>query len=502
MSLSTNFPTTRPSLLLDFVNSGQMDPRITFSRASGATWFNSAGTLIGVDSSTTSLTVGTGWQTLTLAATAGVDRGWTVGTSVQLSASTATNTMTGVVVSYTASTQTLVVSVASIVGSGTYATWQVSNLMPRLDYNPSTLAAQGLLIEEARTNSIRNNTMQGAVAGTPGTLPTNWASQINTTTGLSSSVIGTGTENGITYLDVRLNGTASGAGSFDLFFEPANSLASLTGQTWTGSLYWKLQAGSTTGLSAAQFRTYEYTSGVTFIVSQSVNLSFPTSAALNTQRAPATFTLSGGPTTAFQRPLIAFNIANGAAIDITLRIGLPQLEQGAFATSVIPTTTTALTRSADVASVNTLSPWYNVSAGTMYAEIGSAPVNTIPQFAYALNDNLGGGLGQVFTRRTGGSTVNTAVSDGGVTQADIGSLTTVAGSATYKVASAFAANDFAISLNGGAVVTDTSGALPSTIAKLFLGQNYVGGQVLNGYLRRITYYPRRLSNAELQAITA
>jgi hypothetical protein len=25
---------------------------------------------------------------------------------------------------------------------------------------------------------------------------------------------------------------------------------------------------------------------------------------------------------------------------------------------------------------------------------------------------------------------------------------------------------------------------------------------LNGYLRRITYYPRRLSNAELQAMTA
>ncbi|MFM6192892.1 MAG: hypothetical protein ACKPFF_10615, partial [Planktothrix sp.] len=45
---------------------------------------------------------------------------------------------------------------------------------PRFDHNPNTKESLGLLIEEQRTNSIRNNTMQGAVAGTPGTLPTNW----------------------------------------------------------------------------------------------------------------------------------------------------------------------------------------------------------------------------------------------------------------------------------------------------------------------------------------
>jgi hypothetical protein len=42
----------------------------------------------------------------------------------------------------------------------------------------------------------------------------------------------------------------------------------------------------------------------------------------------------------------------GVAIDITLRIGMPQLEQGAFATSVIPTTTATVTRATDVASIN------------------------------------------------------------------------------------------------------------------------------------------------------
>jgi hypothetical protein len=178
-----------------------------------------------------------------------------------------------------------------------------------------------------------------------------------------------------------------------------------------------------------------------------------------------------------------------------------QLEAGAFPTSYIPTTTTALTRAADVALVNTLSPWYNASAGTIYAEVGSAPVNNIVQVAWEFNDNLGGGAGRIVTRRTAGGNLATFIVSGGVTQADVGSSTTAAASSTYKFASAWTAGDEGVSLNGATAVTGTPAVIPSTISKLFLGQNFGNLQALNGYLRRITYYPRRLSNAELQAIT-
>lgn len=45
MTAITNLPNLRPSLLLDFANSGRVDPRITFSRASTATYFDNKGVL-------------------------------------------------------------------------------------------------------------------------------------------------------------------------------------------------------------------------------------------------------------------------------------------------------------------------------------------------------------------------------------------------------------------------------------------------------------------------
>ena len=53
--------------------------------------------------------------------------------------------------------------------TGTLA--QVAADVPRFDYNPATLACRGLLLEEARTNGIRNPRAEGATPGTPGTMP-------------------------------------------------------------------------------------------------------------------------------------------------------------------------------------------------------------------------------------------------------------------------------------------------------------------------------------------
>src|SRR5262252_4479177 len=56
----------------------------------------------------------------------------------------------------------------------------------------------GTSSEEARTNSVTNNSMQGAAAGTPGTLPTNWTADQGTC-GLANpaNINGTGSEAGM-----------------------------------------------------------------------------------------------------------------------------------------------------------------------------------------------------------------------------------------------------------------------------------------------------------------
>jgi hypothetical protein len=70
----------------------------------------------------------------------------------------------------------------------------------------------------------------------------------------------------------------------------------------------------------------------------------------------------------------------------------------------------------------------------------------------------------------------------------------------YKFASAFKVNDFA-TVTTGAVVTDTSGTVPTGINQLVLG----GGSsttILNGHIRTFTFYPQRLTNVQLQELAA
>jgi hypothetical protein len=368
---------------------------------------------------------------------------------------------------------------------------------PRFDYNPSTLAAQGLLIEESRTNSIRNNTMVGAVAGvigSGGAAPTNWSLDFP---GLTRQIVGTGTSNGITWIDLRFSGTTTNTyGSLNL--EGANIVSASNGQSWAHSAWVSVVGGSTANINSISLSANQYTITPTYL-STLTGTNIVSSVSATFSRFASTLTTNNA-SVAYVQPVVAFAWANGAAIDITLRIGLPQLEQGAFATSVIPTTTTALTRAADVASVNTLSPWFNATEGTLYTESQQLAAQTAALFPRIVAVDDGSTNNAILHLwRTDTSRLYANAVSSGSGQYDLGA-NGVTQTNVNKMASAFAANNFAASINGGSVLTDLAGVVPSGLTTLRIGRSS-GTDYLNGYLRRITYYPRRLANADLQAIT-
>jgi hypothetical protein len=78
---------------------------------------------------------------------------------------------------------------------------------------------------------------------------------------------------------------------------------------------------------------------------------------------------------------------------------------------------------------------------------------------------------------------------------------TIALGSTQTVALGYATNSIGFSANGATPTTDSAATVPSSGMTTVALANRNSANYLNGYLRRITYYPRRLSNAELQTLT-
>jgi hypothetical protein len=365
-------------------------------------------------------------------------------------------------------------------------------------YDPvsGTVRSLGLLVEEARTNSIRNNTGVGAVVGTPGTPPTNWSIGTNNS-GLVREIIGTGVENGISYIDVKFSGTTSNNSEFFISPEPGIAAIASNGQTWTGTFFVRLIDGSISNIVSARVVTRGVnSSGSQLTISTGVDVkSLLNNTSFASNRFNAIVTTSNDTTAAVQTYFACVH-NSGVAINITLRIGLPQLELGAFPTSVIPTSGSTVTRTADNVSMvgENFSSWYNSSEGTVYAEAN--PGSFVAQRVVC--DLGANALHRITLLKGTNGNAFWFVNNGNNTQA---SLQFSPWNTTGKLSGAYKLNDFASSFNGSTVLTDDSGLLPENVNKMDIGKRADGSNYLNGTIRNITYYPKRLPNAFLQNLT-
>ena len=379
-----------------------------------------------------------------------------------------------------------------------------SNNVPRFDHDAATGSSLGLLIEEARTNSIRNAQAGGAVAGSSGTAPTNWAIT-GTANGVTREIVAVNTEDGLSYIDVKYSGTPTSNGSANVVFESNTHVAASSGQTWTASAYIRLAGGALTNATVRkQVSGRLVTSGSVVAGQEGITIIAPDSAALRTQRRSATFTFTSSDVASVVS-FVNVTYTSGQPIDLTLRIAAPQLEQGAFPTSYIPTTTAAATRSADSAVVTPISGFYNQSEGTLFAEFTVNSLAASGQFPRVVDIGSTGNSFRIETYASGASL-------------GIGSYVTTASSNAYgvfgnasglglvtKAATAIKTDDFRTAVNGSLFGSaDSSGALPSAenMTTLGIGRQAVGVSTsANQYIRKLAYWPRRLSNTLLQQLT-
>jgi len=360
---------------------------------------------------------------------------------------------------------------------------------PRFDHSGGT--SLGLLIEEQRTNSIRNSQAGGAAVGTPGTLPTSgW--EVTLPTGLSREIVATGTQAGFNYIDLRISGTRSGGTSTAIIrLETATQVVASTGQVWSGSVYLALIAGSFSQVGTPRLNLVERAAGGAAINTYDESISGATS---SLQRFALTATMADA-TAARVNLQLQGSISDGNTVDFTLRIAAPQLEQGAFATSYIPTTGATATRSADNAVVTPISSFYNQAEGTMFAEWSS--LGTSNQPAWTIDD------GSINERMLLHYNINGFpvwfVGSGGITQAVLVLGDTYIPGNVTKLAGTAKENDFQAARDGVLGLADTDGVMP------IVSRVRIGGRepnvVLSGHIRKIAYWPKRLSNELLQQLT-
>jgi hypothetical protein len=357
---------------------------------------------------------------------------------------------------------------------------------PRFDHNPTTRESLGLLIEEQRTNSAIYSadftnaawvledisTVTGNVAVAPdGTLTADLVIPNTNSNDHSIYQNRTPASNqtfslyakaaGYNYVMLGYNNNADNEG---VFFNLSNGTVSQNTSTLTPTI---------TAVGNGWYRcSVAYTSGFSYLM----------------------VCVSANGTT---------RVFAGNGFSGVLLWGA-QVESGLFPTSYIPTTSAAATRADENAYLigDNFTSWFNNAEGTIYSDtkfVGLQPSAFPAMFALANSDpnttNLGMG-------------VNTATAAyfasgwlAGNIQFNINVGSGAAAGVSARNIMAYAVNDFAASSNAGTAGTASSG-LVAQFDRFQIGGNVTYQPRLNAWYKKVAYYPKRVTNANLVALTS
>lgn len=370
----------------------------------------------------------------------------------------------------------------------------------RFDHNPTTFESLGLLIEESRTNLLTYSEQFDNAA---------WNKNAST---VSANTI------------VSPDGAVDG----DKLVEDTSTNGHYVFQNISGA-----SSGAVYGVSIylkAAERSFAIvrTEGSWGVNGVTVNLSSGVaSSATGTVTGISSFSVGNG----WWRVSFAFTAAatSGAISVLTSTDGVyanrnyagngysgiyiwgAQLEAGAFATSYIPTTTASVTRAADAASMTgtNFSSWYNQGEGALYVEAQTVNL-AANRGIFAIGDSslafgAANTIYSVFESGLSGRISQVALVGGLSQVASMSPVYTQAANTATKMAQGYKVNDYAITVNAVNPAVDPFALVPavSSMSIGSLNSGWLnGGNFLNGTIKQITYFPKRLPDAELQEMTA
>jgi hypothetical protein len=534
MSLSNNFPASNPTLNLNFAATGTLDPRITFTRATIGTFTGRNGLLqtaaagvprfdytvggipiLGSELVTNGdFASGTGWNTSAgawtisggaasaTAATAVLSQSATTATAsrtYQVTFTVSSYTSGGVRIEFGGFNGTTRTSAGSftqyfsttntnglLVQPTSAFTGSVDDVSVKEVTGYTVSTPKGLLIEEQRTNLFLNSSSLSSAFFSNGTRA---ADQLVAPDGtLTASVI---------------SGTGGGVATW-------TQNATATGTSMTYTCYVKVGLSSTR--TTFTFVMRNDTTGTNFVAGSFSTLTGAisglgwTSTNVGNDWYRIAYANSGSEIISVGNSITCYFGATGGIIFATTdKLGLwgAQLEAGTFATSYIPTAASTVTRNADTVSMSgaSFASWFNASQGTFCASttvVGDQSNNTVLAVG---SDWMGQGPGMLFRNGVGnaeaggGSTSTTRVISAPVgTSAKLAFSYIVTGTSnnTLDLAGngALATTLTTLDYNGTGTTTLVFGAL--TTGNLQQG---------NRWISSISYYPTKLSNAQLQALT-
>jgi hypothetical protein len=340
---------------------------------------------------------------------------------------------------------------------------------PRFDYDPITRACNGLLIEQTRTNLIYPSVdmtaatwgffLGGGATGTrtanAGTAPdgTSAATQINMTAGSGQQAILT------------------------------TGFAMTAGTQYSGSFYVKATSAGDVGKVIG----FRHAAGGSYTLA---------TLAAGWQRVSNVETSGVTTTTTFDigiRPDVG---TSGGSVSFL--IWGAQLEQGAFATSYIPTTSAAATRGAELAVIDgaTFTGLFNPTAGTLLVE-GRAGAATNAALV-SLDDNTTNNRLQL--RRNTANTLGNfrmALAGGSI---DVNVASNNADGFNKHVAS-FKVGEQSYAVNTQLATGITPVASLPAVTQMNIG-NGAGSSSLNGHVKQIAYWSKALTAADLQVLSS